>query len=52
MILIIEFSLAWRQNLRNALQIAKCEALICTLYFLSVTKKDDKKDNLKCILYI
>ena len=41
------------QNLRNALQIAKCEALVCTLYRTFIGhKKDDKKDNLKCILYI
>ena len=61
MILIKEFSLASRfylsqlkfasQNLRNTLQIAKCEALIRTLYFYGY-KKVDKKDKLDCILYI
>ena len=61
MILIEEVSLAScfylsqlkfaSQNLRNALQIAKCEALICTLTFMGY-KKDDKKDKLDCILYI
>ena len=61
MILIKEFSLASRfylsqlkfalQNLRNALQIAKWEALIRTLTFMGY-KKDDKKDKLDCILYI
>ena len=59
MILIKEFSLASRfylsqlkfalQNLRNALQIAKCEALIGTLYFYGL-QKDDKKDKLDCII--
>ena len=53
MILIKEFSLDSRfylsqlkfasQDLRNALQIGKCEALIRTLY---------KKDKFDCILYI
>ena len=62
MILIKEFSLASRfylsqlkfasQNLRNALQIAKCEALIRTLLAFMGYKKDDKKDKLDCILYI
>ena len=62
MILIKEFPLASHfylfqlkfasQNLRNALQIAKCEALIRTLYFYGLQKKDDKKDKLDCILYI
>ena len=55
MILIKEFSLASRfylsqlkfasQNLRNALQIAKCKALIRTLT-LWVTKKMTRKTNL------
>ena len=62
MILIKEFSLASHfylsqlkfalQNLRNALQIAKCEALICSLVTFMGYKKDDKKDKLDCILYI
>ena len=62
MILIKEFSLASRfylsqlkfasQNLRNALQIVKCEALIRTLLAFMGYKKDDKKDKLDCILYI
>ena len=53
MILIKEFSLDSRfylsqlkfasQDLRNALQIEKYKALICTLY---------KKDKFDCILYI
>ena len=61
MTLIKEFSLASHfylsqlkfalQNLRNALQIAKCEALIRALYFYGL-QKDDKKDKLYCILYI
>ena len=56
MILIKEFSLALRfylsqlkyasQNLRNALQIAKCEALICTLCFYGLQKKMTRKTNL------
>ena len=62
MILIKEFSLASRfylsqlkfalQNLKNALQIAKCKALIRTLYFFMGYKKDDKKGKLDCVLYI
>ena len=61
MILIKEFSLVSRfylsqlkfasQNLRNALQIAKCKALIRPCTFMG-SKKDDKKDKLDCILYI
>ena len=61
MILIKEFSLAScfylsqlkfaSQNLRNALQIAKCDALFRTLTFMGY-KKDDKKDKLDCILCI
>ena len=49
MILIKEFSLASHfylsqlkfasQNLRNALQIAKCKALIHTLYFYELQKR-------------
>ena len=53
MILIKEFSLASRfylsqlnfasQNLRNALQIAKCEALIRTLYFYGLQKRRQER---------
>ena len=56
MILIKEFSLASRfylsklkfasQNLKNVLQIAKCEALIRTMYFYELQKKMTRKTNL------
>ena len=38
------------QNLRNALQIAKCKALIRTQYFYHL-QKNATKDNLECMLY-
>ena len=56
MILIKEFSLASNfylsrlkfasQNIRNALQIVKCEALTHTLYFYGLKKKMTRKTNL------
>ena len=56
MILIKEFSLASRfclsqlkfalRNLRNALQIVKCEAFIRTLYFYGLQKTMTRKTNL------
>ena len=62
MILIKEFSLAScsylsqlkfaSQNLRNALQNCKVRGVNSYPVLLWVTKKDDKKDKLDCILYI
>ena len=62
MILIKEFSLASRfylsqlkfasQNLRNALQIAKCEALIRTLYFYGLQKKGQERQAWLYIIHL
>ena len=62
MILIKEFSLASRfylfqlkfasQDLKNALQIAKCEVLIRTLYFYGLQKRRQERQTWLYIMHL